>query len=140
MVIPAVAAAGLVPVSPWTGFDREFERVAAMPAGPERVAAYRDLDARVGAANVALIDAAAAVLAVLDGADVDSGTAAEIGYASVRIPVVGLRTDMRPAGDNEGATVNLQVEHFIRASGGDVYRTLGEAVAALQKLLGVLYE
>ncbi len=135
MVIPAVAAAGFLPLSPWDFFGEEFEAVAAMDPGPDRLAAYRDLDHRVGAANVELIDRSAAVLALLDGTDVDSGTAAEIGYASTRIPVIGLRTDVRPAGDNEGVTVNLQVEHFIRRSGGSIHHTVDDAVAALRSVV-----
>ena len=65
----------------------------------------------------------------------DSGTAAEIGYASRAVPVVGLRTDSRRTGDNEGVTVNLQVEYFIRRSGGSVHHHLEAAVAELSALL-----
>ena len=135
-LVPAVAAAGLTPRSPWDGFAAEFAALAAMPAGDARVAAYRDLNARVGAANADLIDRSAGVLAVLDGTDVDSGTAAEVGYASARgLLVVGLRTDVRSAGDNEGCPVNLQVEHFIRSSGGQVFRSLDPAVRCLASQL-----
>lgn len=134
-VVPALQAAGMVPLSPWDHFTEEFETLAGLPPGPERQVAYRQLDLRVGAANVALIDRASAMLALLDGVDVDSGTAAEIGYACARIPVVGLRTDVRPAGDNEGAVVNLQVEYFIHLSGGDIHRTLDGAARALGRLL-----
>ena len=131
-LVPAAVAAGLRPLSPWDGFDAEFAALAAMPAGDARLAAYRDLNIRVGAANAAMIDRAAGVLAVLDGTDVDSGTAAEVGYASARGRlVVGLRTDVRSAGDNEGSLVNLQVEHFIRCSGGRIFRSLEPAVAFL---------
>ncbi len=60
-------------------------------------------------------------MAVLDGADVDSGTAAEIGYAFARGKrIVGYRGDFRLSADNEGSIVNLQVEYFIRASGGAI--------------------
>lgn len=39
-----------------------------------------------------------AMLAILDGQDVDSGTAAEIGYAFARRkPIVGYRGDLRVA-------------------------------------------
>lgn len=52
------------------------------------------------AACVSHLAAADAVLAVLDGADADSGTCWECGYAYAKgIPVVGLRTDWRPAED-----------------------------------------
>jgi nucleoside 2-deoxyribosyltransferase len=76
------------------------------------------------------------VLALLDGADVDSGTAAEIGFAAaLGIPIVGVRLDFRPSGDNEATVVNLQVAHFIEASGGCIVRALADAVAALVALL-----
>jgi len=49
------------------------------------------------------------LVAVIDGADVDSGTAWEIGYAFAKgKPVIGLRTDFRSLGI-EG-TVNLMIE------------------------------
>ncbi len=48
-----------------------------------------------------------AVLAVLDGAEIDSGVAWEVGYAYARgIPVIGLRTDFRP-GAERGMNVML---------------------------------
>ena len=75
------------------------------------------------------------MLAVLDGPDVDSGTAAEIGWAAAHdTPVIGLRTDFRLA-DHEAAAVNLQVEDFVVASGGRLVRNLDDAVAALTDLL-----
>jgi nucleoside 2-deoxyribosyltransferase len=49
------------------------------------------------------------IVAVVDGADVDSGTAWEIGYAyALGKPILGLRTDFRTLGI-EG-TVNLMIE------------------------------
>jgi nucleoside 2-deoxyribosyltransferase len=40
------------------------------------------------------------VVAVLDGADPDSGTCFEVGWAYARnIPIIGLRTDLRPGED-----------------------------------------
>ena len=65
------------------------------------------------------------VLAVLDGTDVDSGTAAEIGYAFAKgRPILGYRGDFRLSADNEGSTVNLQVEYFITASGGTIFTSV----------------
>ena len=65
-----------------------------------------------------MLAAADAVLAVLDGPDADSGTAAEVGWAAARgTPVVGWRSDFRLA-DHEAARVNLQVEDFVIVSGG----------------------
>jgi len=52
------------------------------------------------------------IVAVIDGADVDSGTAWEIGFAFAKgKPVLGLRTDFRTLGI-EG-TVNLMIERSV---------------------------
>jgi nucleoside 2-deoxyribosyltransferase len=88
----------------------------------------------IGARNRRLLEEADAVLAVLDGPDVDSGTAAEIGWAAAHgRPVIGLRTDVRLA-DHEAAIVNLQVEDFVVVSGGRLVTTLDDALAALAAL------
>ena len=66
----------------------------------------------------------------------DSGTAAEIGYACAKDkPILGYRGDFRLSADNEGAMVNLQVEYFIRASGGDIVASLADALAKLETLV-----
>ncbi|MEM2124515.1 MAG: nucleoside 2-deoxyribosyltransferase [Methanolinea sp.] len=50
------------------------------------------------------------LVAIIDGADADSGTAWEIGYACARgIPVVALRTDFRRAGPHEHVNLMLEV-------------------------------
>ncbi len=62
--------------------------------------------------NEAAIEKSDFIVAVVDGADVDSGTAWEIGYAYARgKPILGLRTDFRTLG-MEG-TVNLMVERSV---------------------------
>jgi nucleoside 2-deoxyribosyltransferase len=126
-VLPALSAAGLEPLDPWAqGF-------AAASDGADDL---RALNERIGTGNVALLDRAAGVLAVLDGVDVDSGTASEIGWASARgLPVVGLRTDLRATGDNAAAIVNLQVQHFVERTGGVILADLGEAIALLVTLV-----
>lgn len=54
------------------------------------------------------VDASDLVVAVLDGVDVDSGTAWEIGYAYAKgKPIIGLRTDFRELSDG---IVNLMIE------------------------------
>lgn len=59
--------------------------------------------------NVAAIERSDIIVAVIDGTDVDSGTAWEIGYAFARgKPIIGLRTDFRTLGI-EG-TVNLMMQ------------------------------
>jgi len=106
----------------------------ALPAGPARSAALVRMSRTIGERNRSLLAAADAVLAVLDGPDVDSGTAAEVGWAAAqRIPVVGWRSDFRLA-DHEAAPVNLQVEDFVLVSGGRMVVTLDEAITALDAL------
>ena len=89
----------------------------------------------IGGNNRTAIDCCDMVLAVLDGVDVDSGTAAEIGYAFARDkPILGYRGDLRLSADNEGSVVNLQVEYFIRQSGGDIITTIDSLSKALARV------
>lgn len=66
--------------------------------------------------NLAALSEADVVVAVIDGADVDSGTAWEMGYAYAQgTPVVALRTDFRQVGATE--QVNLMLEEGARVTG-----------------------
>ncbi len=117
---------------PWTMPANPVCAARELPPGPARLAALRRANAEVGLYNERLIRGSVAMLAVLDGSDVDSGTAAEVGFAAaLELPVVGLRTDTRVTGDNDGAVVNLQVERFIYRSGGTIVTSLPDALAAL---------
>jgi nucleoside 2-deoxyribosyltransferase len=88
--------------------------------------------AEIGRRNAEAIDSCQLLVAHLDGQEVDSGTAAEVGYAAARgLKCFGLRTDLRQSGE-PGAKVNLQVEHFIVASGGSIAKTLEDLIAALR--------
>ena len=111
----------------------EFARADALAGYAERAAALHAIDMGIGAQNEAAIRRSDIVVAVLDGVDVDSGTASEIGFAyGLGKRSYGLRTDTRLAGDNLGATVNLQVQYWIEASGGAVYEKVEDLVAALR--------
>jgi len=69
------------------------------PNGLERV--FRDC--------IEMIDQCDAVVAILDGADADSGTCVELGYAFAQHkPIIGVRTDFR-ASEDRG--LNLMVSH-----------------------------
>jgi nucleoside 2-deoxyribosyltransferase len=60
--------------------------------------------------DVAGIDGAEIVVANMDGADPDSGTCWECGYAYGRgMPVVLFRTDFRKAGESDEAPYNLML-------------------------------
>jgi nucleoside 2-deoxyribosyltransferase len=139
VLLPAVRDGGLRPLDPWEADNPATQQLLAalaLPDGPGRRPVLREANEQVAARNVALIDEAAGLLAVLDGSDVDSGTAAEIGYASARgIPIVGVRTDFRLAGDNDGSIVNLQVEYFVTRTGGRLVVDVATAVAALAAVL-----
>ena len=132
-LLPALRRAGHEVLDPWRLVSgASLEQARRRPYGRARRAALAVANAEAARGNQRAIDRAEAVLAVLDGADVDSGTAAEVGYAFARGKrVVGYRGDVRPAGDNEGAIVNLQVEYFIRASGGTIVTRLADVARAL---------
>jgi nucleoside 2-deoxyribosyltransferase len=131
---PRLVAAGWSVLDPWEDPTGIVAQTLALPAGPERREALVRMSRSIGERNRTLLAAADAVLAVLDGPDVDSGTAAEVGWAAAqRIPVIGWRSDFRLA-DHEAAPVNLQVEDFVRVSGGRIVVTFDEAMAALDGL------
>jgi nucleoside 2-deoxyribosyltransferase len=140
VLVPFVESLGFEVLDPWTLADPDrIAAVRALPYGPERRDAWRTLNHEIGATNRQAIDAAAGVVAVLDGVDVDSGTAAEIGYAfAQRKLIVGYRGDFRLSADNEGSTVNLQVEYFIRESGGTIVERYEDLAPALAPLRGDL--
>jgi nucleoside 2-deoxyribosyltransferase len=141
VVVAAVRRLGHVALDPWSatnplgierGLDAEIAAAKRMPYGAARRDAWRRLNPRIGAKNRDLIDGCDRVFAVLDGVDVDSGTAAEIGYAFAKgKPILGYRGDFRLAADNDGSMVNLQVEYFIRASGGTIITQMSDLAAAL---------
>jgi nucleoside 2-deoxyribosyltransferase len=109
--------------NPWDDlrFADEFHAVQRIDSVKERRERLSRVNTEIGQSNVARIDKSDGLFAILDGVDVDSGTAAEIGYAFASGKYIcGLRTDFRLAGDNEAAIVNLQVQYFIEASGGRV--------------------
>jgi len=132
---PKLRRAGHRVIDPWTLTPAStLARARRQPDGRARRAALALANARIARTNHDAIDRADAVVAVLDGVDVDSGTAAEIGYAFARGKrIVGYRGDFRLAGDNEGAVVNLQVEYFIRASGGTIVTRLTDLPRALRR-------
>ena len=122
--LPALAAV-VEPVDPWS-LTTAAEVAAAAAAGRDR-----ELALEIGRRNLEAIRGADRLVALLDGQEVDSGTAAEIGYAAaLGKRCDALRTDLRQAGE-PGVAVNLQVESLVVESGGAV-------AASLEELLGLL--
>ncbi len=73
------------------------------------------------------IRGSAVILAILDGTDVDAGTAFELGYAhALGKPLYGLKTDYRSFSPVEN--VNLMIEVPVR----QIFRSLDEVIAALK--------
>lgn len=121
-------------LNPWdkTELGAQYATVQDLPTHAERLKRWQEINTQIGAANTEMIDAADTIVAVLDGVDVDSGTAAEIGYGFGRgLRLYGIRTDFRMTGENEGGIVNLQVRYFIDASGGTVVTTISDLIATL---------
>ncbi len=149
VLLPTLTSRGIEPLDPWSCGDPEVAAILQMPPGPEQDDAWSafaapralapSLKDYLGRRNAELIDTAAAIFAVLDGTDVDSGTAAEIGYGAAHgKPVVAWRSDLRLSADNAAALVNLQVEFFILMhKGGYIGRELGGAVDALCRAVGL---
>ncbi len=137
ILIPELGRADHEVLNPWKLTDqRKIDAIVAMPYGPARRDAWRNLNVEIGRNNQLAIDSSDIVFAILDGVDVDSGTASEIGYACAKgKPILGYRGDLRLSADNEGSMVNLQVEYFIRQSGGDIVTSLADALAKLETLV-----
>jgi nucleoside 2-deoxyribosyltransferase len=132
VLLPAVRAVDLEPLDPWDHQGDPIGTALAVEDPAARRSALGAANATVAAANAEMIRIAAGMLAVLDGPDVDSGVAAEIGFAAaLGRPAVGLRTDWRTAGDNEASIVNLQVEWFLASTGGTIETSLDAALDAL---------
>lgn len=121
-LIPTIENAGYEVLDPWVLTPKKIiDRVLGMSYGESKKKAWRKLNSVIGKNNEVAIRKSHGMVAVLDGPDVDSGTAAEIGFAyAFRKPILGYRGDFRLSADNEGGLVNLQVEHFVNASGGKI--------------------
>lgn len=130
-LLPKLSGAGVEILNPF----RDIMGMGTEPPVKSAKATGKDEAMAMGERNIDDIRSADAVLAVLDGADVDSGTAAEIGYAfGLGKPVVGYRGDFRISGDSVSVVVNLQVQVFVEKSGGRIFHSLDEAIGALTSI------
>lgn len=116
-------------LDPWgeNQFPAEIARAAEIGTARDREEAFRQIAMLIGRSNELMIREADILLAVLDGLEVDSGTASEVGFASaLGKRVYGLRTDWRDSGDFAGLPFNLQVVHFITTTGGRLFRSIDD--------------
>jgi len=118
-IIPIIECAGYQVIDPWKLTpDNLIKSVLDLPLGEERKNKFVELDKIIGKNNEQGIRKSTGLFAVLDGVDVDSGVASEIGFAAaLEKPILGYRNDFRLASENEGAIVNIQVEYFIKNNG-----------------------
>ena len=127
-----LALAGLIVYDPWDNertdeFARRHREAAAVNDSIGRRGAFLKLAREIGEHNEQMIAAAGMFLAVLDGMEPDSGTVAELGFASaLGNRCFGLRTDTRLCGDFEGLPVNLQLLRFIERSNGRMFNSVDE--------------
>ena len=121
-VIPRIEELGYVVLDPWNLTSKELIQSALdLPYGLEKREQWKKINPIMGKNNAFAIKDSSGLVAILDGVDVDSGTASEIGYAAAfNKPILGYRSDFRLSADNEGSIVNLQVEYFIRCNGGKI--------------------
>ena len=86
-----------------------FEVHLPQETGDDSASRDKTEQGQIFAYNKEALDRADMVVAVIDGADADSGTAWEMGYAFAhRKPVIAIRTDFRRIGSDE--QVNLMLE------------------------------
>jgi nucleoside 2-deoxyribosyltransferase len=124
-----LTAQGCEIFDPWEQkqFSGGLENAAGESDYGARVKAFQEISRQIGACNEDGIRWADGIFAVLDGAEVDSGTAAEVGFGSaLGKTCFALRTDQRDCGDFIGLPVNLQILHFIARSGGRMFRSIAE--------------
>ena len=127
----ALVAQGCAIFDPWEQehFNQRICEAQAIMDYSLRVVAFKEIAAAIGKCNEDGIREADMVFAILDGAEVDSGTASELGFGSALVKCCyGLRTDFRESGDFHGVPVNLQVLHFIERTGGKLFRRIDEIV------------
>jgi nucleoside 2-deoxyribosyltransferase len=139
VLLPAIKAEGLRALDPWApkhARDAGLATALKLPVGDDRIEKLSHANHAAAERNFAMIMEADGLLAVVDGNDVDSGTAAEIGAASaLGKPIVALRTDFRSMGDNDGSPINLQVEFFVRQTGGVLVADPRQAARRLARLI-----
>ena len=137
-IIPVIENAGYTVLDPWKlTSEKLIQTVFSLPHGLEKRDRFRELDKIIGKNNANAIRRSSGLFAVLDGADIDSGTASEIGFATaLKKPILGYRGDFRLSSENEGSIVNLQVEYFITLHGGKIITQIADLRKELKSIFG----
>lgn len=127
-IVEILTGKGYKVINPWDFVKKsEFERVEKINDYEKRVKEFNRIDKKLAERNEEAIMDCDGVFAILDGVDVDSGTASEIGFAcALGKKINGYRGDIRRSGENEGVDINLQVWHWIDKSGGQIFHSVSE--------------
>ncbi len=138
VIVPALKKTGFIVLNPWDSLkstSREIQKASKTQSISELKRRLREINRELAKMNVVSIRKSDIVVAVLDGQDVDSGVAAEIGYAyALQKKIIGYRSDFRLASDNLGGIINLQVQWFIENSGGIIVTSLEELLRNLRRM------
>lgn len=122
MIIPVMEELQYKIYNPWLLTDaKKVQRATQMKYGLRRKRAWDKLNDEIFSNNEAAIRKSHGLLVILDGGglDPDSGTSWEMGFGyALGKKLLGLRTDFRLAGDNDGCMVNIMIERSILRSGG----------------------
>lgn len=137
-IMPVFKELGCEIIDPWNLTPENLIKpVMDLPFGIDKKKKLQEVNAIIGKNNTKSLLEADGIFAVLDGVDIDSGTASEIGFAAARgIPIIGYRGDFRLSADNEGSEVNLQVEYFIKSSGGRIIKTIDNLKEVIMEVFG----
>jgi len=102
-----------------------FEVILPQEAGDDTDTRMKREQAEIFSKNISDLDLADIVVAVIDGADADSGTAWEIGYAYAhKKPVIAIRTDFRRIGMHERVNLMLEESSVVVSSDTELLESL----------------
>ncbi|WML67304.1 MAG: hypothetical protein METHP_00816 [Methanoregula sp. SKADARSKE-2] len=99
-------------------------------AGDDSASRSRSEQERMFLQHVEALERTDLIVAVIDGADADSGTSWEVGYAYARKkPVIALRTDFRHVGTAEKVNLMLEESSMVASSREEIPALLRMATA-----------
>lgn len=113
---------------PWELSDDDYiKSVFSMPDWVAKTIEFKKMNTIIWWNNAKAIQECDYIFAVLDGVDVDSGTASEIGYgACLWRKIIWYRSDYRRSWENEWVVINLQVQYFIELNQWKIISTINE--------------
>lgn len=139
-VIPAVEKIGFFVLDPWKLTPQELVKDAQdIKDERQRVIRLREVNRIIGRNNEDAIRMSNGMLAILDGQEIDSGVASEVGFGyGLGKRIIGYRNDFRLSGENYGTSINLQVEYFVRESKGVFISEISELERELSEFYKML--